>query len=296
MNVKFQQAGNNEHFPGLQFDLFKKPIEIYAFTDPLCHDCLAIEPTLKKLQIEYGRYFKIRHIISGNLCTLSDTKKKKAISLADAWKRNMARSSFEGDAHDVPLPPGYLPALAIKAAELQGHKHGVRYLRQLQEKLFVEEQDIHDKKTMIEVANAINLDVDEFKRDLHSHAAIKAFQCDLNISEEMEVDEMPALVFFNHHSDEEGIKISGHYEYDIYVDILSQLLQKKMKPSSHPSIEEFIQFFKFVTTKEIEVVYNLTAKEVERIMKPFLIKQKVERVPAKLGTIWRYIGHADVTE
>ncbi|WP_258871641.1 DsbA family protein, partial [Halobacillus trueperi] len=38
------------------FDLLKRPIEIYVFIDPLCPECWSLEPFLKKLTIEYGRF------------------------------------------------------------------------------------------------------------------------------------------------------------------------------------------------------------------------------------------------
>ena len=45
----------------------KKPLEIYMFVDPLCPECWALEPIMKKLHIEYGQYFRIRYILSGQL-------------------------------------------------------------------------------------------------------------------------------------------------------------------------------------------------------------------------------------
>ncbi|GAE45147.1 GTP pyrophosphokinase domain [Mesobacillus boroniphilus JCM 21738] len=56
--------------------LDKKPIEIYMFVDPLCPECWALEPIIKKLQIEYGNYFSIRHVLSGKLATLNMSRKK----------------------------------------------------------------------------------------------------------------------------------------------------------------------------------------------------------------------------
>ena len=47
-----------------------KPLEIYMFIDPLCPECWALEPIMKKLQIEYGQYFTIKYVISGRLASL----------------------------------------------------------------------------------------------------------------------------------------------------------------------------------------------------------------------------------
>ena len=40
----------------------------------------------------------------------------------------------------------------------------------------------------------------------------------------MEVSEIPTLVFFNENIEEEGIKITGYYPYEIYVQILTEML------------------------------------------------------------------------
>ena len=47
----------------------QKPLEIYMFFDPLSAECWALEPILKKLKIEYGNYFTLRHILSGKIAS-----------------------------------------------------------------------------------------------------------------------------------------------------------------------------------------------------------------------------------
>ena len=69
--------------------------------------------------------------------------------------------------------------------------------------------------------------------------------------------EIPSLVFFNQNIEEEGIKISGLYPYEVYVQILDEMLEGLPEPSSPPSLEEFVSCFKLVATKEIEAVYNM---------------------------------------
>ena len=61
--------------------------------------------------------------------------------------------------------------------------------------------------------------------DIYSPSAAKAFQCDLKISTEMEVTDMPAMVFFNENIEDEGLKITGLYSYQIYVQLLSEMLE-----------------------------------------------------------------------
>ena len=273
----------------------KKPIEIYIFVDPICPECWALEPIIKKLQIEYGRYFSIKHILSGKLADLNLRKKKKYENIADYWEKTANRSGMSCDGTlwlENPITSPFVASIAIKAAELQGRRAGNRFLRKLQEVLFLEKQDITNFQVLKDCAANVGLDVDEFISDIHSESAAKAFQCDLKITSEMDVQEIPTLVFFNENAEEEGIKITGAYPYEIYVHILEEMLSEQPHKCSPPPLETFMKFFRLAATQEIAVVYNMSNAQVEREMKKLLLKQKVEQIPAKYGTFWRYIDES----
>lgn len=270
----------------------RKPIEIYIFIDPICPECWALEPILKKLQVEYGRYFSIKHVLSGKLANLNISKKRNFENLAELWEKTASRSGMSCDGNlwlENPVAAPYLASIAIKAAELQGRKAGIRFLRKLQELLFLERKDVTNLNVLKECAASTGLDVNEFLADIHSESAAKAFQCDLKITAEMDVEEIPTLVFFNENTEEEGIKITGSYPYDIYVQILEEMLAEQPDQSPPPPLEAFMKFFRIVASQEIAVVYNMSVAQVEREMKKLLLKQKVEQIPAKYGTFWRYI-------
>jgi predicted DsbA family dithiol-disulfide isomerase len=278
-----------QHCSGIE----KKPIEIYMFIDPLCPECWALEPILKKLHIEYGQYFSIKHVLSGRLTNLNLSKKKSYEQIAELWEKTASRSGMSCDGNlwlENPVESPHLASIALKAAELQGRRAGIRFLRKLQEVLFLDKQNISDIEVLKECAQSQKLDVDEFILDLHSDSAAKAFQCDLKITSEMEVQEIPTLVFFNENAEDEGIKITGTYTYEVYVQILEEMLSEKPVPAPHPSIETFMKYFKFVASKEIAVVYNMSISQVDKEMKKLVLKQQVEQIPAKYGTFWKYIG------
>ncbi|MEC2055046.1 ClpXP adapter SpxH family protein [Peribacillus psychrosaccharolyticus] len=274
----------------------KKPIEIYVFIDPLCPECWAMEPVLKKLHIEYGHLFSIRHVISGKLASLNNGKNKNFENIAQVWEKTASRSGMSCDGsiwEDNPISSPFAASIAIKAAELQGKRLATRFLRKLQEFLFVNKQDISNIDVLTECARQVGLDVTEFLDDIHSTSAARGFQCDLKITSEMEVSEIPSLVFFNQNIEEEGIKVSGAYPYSIYVNIIEEMLGTLPEPSKRPKLEEFMESFQFVATKEIEVVYDMTKNEVEFQMKRLALKQVVQRIPAKYGTFWKYIKKPD---
>ncbi|XBD02122.1 ClpXP adapter SpxH family protein [Pseudalkalibacillus hwajinpoensis] len=272
-------------------------MEIYSFIDPLCPDCWGLEPIIKKLHLEYGHTFRLRHLVGGNIQTFNSFKRKnKGIKthadVAERWERTATRSgmSCDGDLwYEDPMDTPYIASIAIKAAELQGKLPGYRFLRKMREQLFIQKQNMTKEENLIQAAKETGLDVHEFHKDLHSKAAVKAFQCDLKISTEMDVSELPTLVFFNENIEEEGLKITGLYDYDVYVRILTEMLNTEPVPEPLPSLEEFMSRYQFVATKEVAVVYDLSCDDADAAMKKLALKQKVEKVPAKHGSFWRAV-------
>lgn len=275
----------------------QKPLEIYSVIDPLCPECWSLEPILKKLQVQYGQYFTLRHFVSGSLESLNTyipRKKgvKTAEQIAEKWEKTASISgmSCDGDVWlENPISSPHKATLAIKAAELQGKQQGMKFLRKLRENLFLNKQNIGNDDVLIEIARSVGLDEEEFLNDLSSEAAIKALRCDLKFSQEMDVTQIPTLIVFNDKTDDDGIKISGCYSYDVYVEILKEMSDITLEPSLLPELEEFLAMYSFVATKEVSVVYSISCEEAEKRLKRLVLQQKVERVPVKYGTFWRYI-------
>ncbi|WP_409294728.1 ClpXP adapter SpxH family protein [Peribacillus sp. SCS-26] len=260
-----------------------KPIEIYIFIDPLCADCWSLEPSLKKLQVEFGRYISFRHVLGARLAALNKAK------IAQRW--DLAGSGPESAAQE-PISTPYNASIAIKAAELQGRKAGLRFLRKLQEMLFLERMNISDLDIIFECAKGAKLDTEEFIRDFRSASAAKAFQCDLKITNEMEVYELPTLVFFNQNIEDEGIKVTGCYPYEVYKQILEEMLGVLPEPDEPPPIEVFLKTFGLAASSEISLIYNMAYHEVEREMKKLVLRQLVQKIPSKKGPYWKLIDSA----
>lgn len=266
-----------------------KPIEIYMFIDPLCPECWGLEPVIKKLQTLYSNYIKIVYFV-GRKVNDPPFKQSKEY-LAKQWERTASRlgMSCDGDLwFENPISSPYIASLAVKAAEFQGRKAAARFLWKIREFVFLEKKNICEKQVLLECAKLAELDVQEFEKDLHSERALKAYQCDLKLSSEMDVNEYPSLIFFSENVEEAGIKVSGIVSFDVYVDIMREILNQELVQAKLPTLEEFLQKYRFVATKEIEVVYDLPAECVEKEMKKLVLKQKVERIPVKYGTFWRY--------
>lgn len=270
-------------------------IEIYTFIDPTCPECWALEPILKKLQIEYGQYFKMRYLIGGRLGAYQTNANETSEinEYAQKWEKTARQYGMPCDG-DVwtqnPIPSSYQAALAVKTAELQGKQAGLRFLRKLRESFFLNKRNIAAEDVLLDCANKAGLDVAEFQRDIHTNGAVKAYQCDMKITSEMEVEQLPTLVFLD--ADEAGVKVSGYYPYEAYEQVLCEMMGNQPQTAEPPEIEDFLKKYPFVATMEIAMVYNLSCAEVDREMKKLLLRQQVERIPVKNGTFWHSLDKA----
>lgn len=97
------------------------------------------------------------------------------------------------------------------------------------------------------------------------------------------------LFFFSDNVDEDGIKVKGLYPYHVYVQIIADLLGHEPKRAAAITIEQFLKRYAVVASIEVAVVFNLSVEEAEKQLKVLRLQQKVESIPVKYGTFWRYI-------
>lgn len=246
-----------------------KPMELYIFVDPLNSECWELQSVMRKLQIEYGQYFTMRVVLSTKLMGLN-TKQKS--------------SNIDTDSLSHPV----LASVAVKAAELQGKRAGNRFLHKLQEHLFLQTKDVSSYAILLEIAEEAQLDQEEFKRDFHSVHTAKAFQCDLQITREMEISEVPSIVFFNECIEDEGVKVSGLYSYNVYQTVLQEMLgSETLNRQAPPSLDDLFTKYSTMATKEIASIYNISEQTAERELKKQMLQQKLERINLPDETLWK---------
>jgi len=251
-----------------------RPIELYVFINPTCNDCWSLQPILRKLQIDYEQYFSLRIILHTSLPTMN---------ISSSGSTEMHGMSEKNH-------PSY-PSLAIKAAEFQGKRAGFRFLSKLFEYSHLKSRNVTSLSTLIEIAELLNLDVDEFIRDFSSENVLRALQVDLYMAKEMEVYKAPTFVFFNENIEDEGLKIDGLYSYDVYEHILEKLIGYEIIPKSPPALDDLFRRFDTLATKEIAEIYSITDKSAERELKKKLLQQHVERQTFQDITLWRKKCH-----
>ncbi len=249
-----------------------KPVELYIFIDPLCPKAFAMKGILHKLQLQYEHYFTWRYVLSTELSALNSLT-------------NRLKGCCSGDELDITHP--VLPSIAIKAAELQGKRAGSRYLTKLQQYAALKTKNVNSHSTLLEIAEEVGLDMNEFAIDFGSKEAARAFQCDLYITREMDVDEVPSIVFFNECIEDEGLKVSGSYHYEVYEHILQEMIGEELVPQPIPTIEDVFKRYELLTTKEVAEIFSLDYAVAERELKKRMLQQKIERITKDDMTVWR---------
>lgn len=249
-------------------DFLSKPIIIYNFIDLTCSKCWTLEPYIKKLLLEYGMFFTVRPIIYHDSIHLI---KRNSIKLNKGHEDTTAN-----------------PLIGVKAAGLQGNKVGRCFLRKVQEAHFLEQKNIYDFRVLIQCAKQAGLDIAEFKSDLHSLSAHKAFQCDIKIADEMNVNQLPTLVFFSQIIEDHTVKISGVQSYTTYVYLLKEMLQKDPLPAEKPPLKKFLQHYKVVDINEVAIVYDWTIEEATLKLKELQLMQKVKQINKNGHIFWAY--------
>ncbi|RTQ89854.1 DsbA family protein [Lysinibacillus telephonicus] len=249
-----------------------KPIELYIFIDPLCHKALKMQTMLRKLLVEYEHYFTWRYVLSTKLASLNSLSRR-------------TKGCLSGVELDITHPA--LPSIAIKAAELQGKRAASRYMLKLQEHALLNTKNITSYCALIDIAKESKIDVDEFITDFGSKEAGRAFQCDLHITREMEVDEVPSIVFFSERIEDEGLKVSGMYSYEVYVQILQEMLNEEITCQPLPTFDELFDKFITLTTQDVAEIYSISEHQAERELKKRMLQQKIERITNDDVTLWR---------
>ncbi|MDN4606865.1 DsbA family protein [Sporosarcina sp. F6_3S_P_2] len=248
-----------------------KPIEIYAFVDPLCSKCWALQPLLRKLQVEYERYFTLRIVLRSSLPKMNLT--------------NLSNRCDDVKSCDKTHPS--FPSIAMKAAEFQGKRAGFRFLSKLFEYTYLKSRNVLSFSVLVEIAEKLGLDVDEFILDFSSHNVLRSLQVDLYLANEMEVDIAPSFVFFNENIEDEGLKVNGLHSYEIYEQILEEMVGYPIDPDTPPPLDDLFKRFDSLATKEVAEIYHISEKSAERELKKQLLQQNLERQPFNNVTLWR---------
>jgi len=282
-------------------------VSVRYYTDPVCPWSWGIEPSVRKLMVEFGDTLGWTFVMGGLARDLSKTGTDRAeVGLEQVYGRLIREWLIAADRTGMPFDPllwvespittSYPACMAVKAATHQAEDGGYGYLRRLREGLICERRKLDHVEALVEEARKAGLDVERFRIDLRSHGTTEAFGADLEDPDRLgdavtAPDErylsrtsggapLPALAF----SGEGGERrLIGFQSYEAFRDAALAVGAEPQR-TTPLTVEEAVARFGRVSGREVEALCELppprAGAELFRLAEQW-----------KLRSVWRMTGY-----
>ncbi|MDA6068237.1 DsbA family protein [Flavobacterium sp. AC] len=266
-----------------------KPVKIVYYTDPICSSCWGIEPQLRKLKLEYGKYIDIDYRMGGLLPDWSYNSGgiSKPSDVAHHWDEASLHYEMPIDGNvwiEDPLDSSYPSCIAMKAAQMQSKDKAVLFMRILREKLYLEKKNIAKWENIAEAAQLTGLDVNKLKIDYENNAKI-LFQEDLNYAKTLGVRGFPTLLFYD--GSNNRLTVYGSKPYAFYENALLSLFPdaKKNQFEDQNPLSLF-EIYPTLTPKEYAVILDKTYAEAITILENLFEKGELNKQSIRNGSLY----------
>jgi len=173
---------------------------LYYVHDPMCSWCWAFVPTWTKIQDELEGKLDIRYLLGG-LAPDSDQimpqEMQKAIS--GYWKtieESVPGTYFNHDFWKVCTPrrSTYPSCRAVIAARKQQPELEKAMIQGIQEVYYLEAMNPSDDEVLINIADALGLDAEQFAVDLNSAETQQEFDAEMDLGSRIGAQGFPSLI------------------------------------------------------------------------------------------------------
>jgi predicted DsbA family dithiol-disulfide isomerase len=284
-------------------------VSVRYYTDPVCPWSWGIEPSVRKLMVEFGDALGWTFVMGGLVRDLSRAGTDRAgAGLELVYGRLIREWLISADHTGMPLDPllwvespiasSYPACMAVKAAGDQATDGGYRYLRRLREGLICERRKLDHVEALVEEARKVGLDVERFRIDLRSHGTTEAFGADLEdparlaesgaapderfLSRTNGGAPIPALAF----SGEGGERwVIGFQPYEAFREAALAAGAEPQR-TTPMTVEEAIAGFDRVSGKEVEVLCELAPPRAGAELFRLAEQWKARSVWSMTGYMW----------
>jgi len=267
-----------------------KQIQIIYFTDPICSTCWVMQPSLRKLEIEYGRYLNIEYHMGGMLPsweTYTKGKIKEPLDAARHWEEVAVshKMPLDGDVWiEDPLHSSYPPSIAFKAAQIQHNLKARSFLRKMQEMVFIEKKNIIKWDYIAQAALETGLDAARLLKDFDLRAS-DLFDDDLKLARKLSITTFPTLLFTT--GGEIRATLRGFQPYEKFEEIILRLIPDARKDNINTDPNHLFSLFPTLTTKEFAQLTNRSMDEALEVLQELYLNLKIGRYDSKNGIIWK---------
>jgi predicted DsbA family dithiol-disulfide isomerase len=258
------------------------------YTDPACPWSWGLEPSLRRLMVEFGNTLEFEYVMAGMSTALDDPPAFVLTVLEAAHETGMPV--------DVRLwlkdPPGssHGACMAVKAAGEQGDP--APYLRRLREGFFCRGRRLDSADVLRAEARALpELDLERFRIDLASHGVLELLAGDLeragNVSSEQHSSgedrvKLPSLEFVA-----PGGEVTGVYGFSNYEELREAALAAgAVAQDGEVSIDQALARFGTMTTAEVAAVCGLPGPTAPARLWQMASEWRIQAEPCGGGQLW----------
>lgn len=246
-------------------------VDVYYVTDPICSHCWALEPVLRRFEEEYGQYITLHTVMGGLLKNWDGFADRKngiggPADVAGHWREvgEHSRMPIDGSLWlNNPIQSSYPPARVFKVIQQHASEAAAKtFLRRAREAVFAFNRNIGEEKVLIDLVNELGLDGAAIVRKAEEQAGQTMLQEDFALAGSLGVRGFPTIIMIN--EEKKGVKIVGARQLGDYVDALKQVLPNEtIQPRPVPGLPQILKKEGLLFSKEIEVLYDVRAEEVQ---------------------------------
>jgi len=261
-----------------------KPIQILYFTDPLCSGSAVIHPVLRKIGLEYFEYVNIDYkLVHPSYAQTLDA----GVTEADAyWKEFCQRNEMlpEGDiwVEDI-LEATFSPSVVFKAVQQQGAELAILFLRKLKDRVFRDKVAELQWELLEPLAFETGVDIARLLKDFGGKAQV-LYRKDLELAKKLNINDQPALHFFDKNDNTETFTGAG--SYDQYEEAVMMMLPDagKAKISADPKF--IFSRFTLIETEEYAQLTDTDLETAEKTLKDHYQSGQIDRYVSNGKTLW----------
>ena len=173
---------------------------LYYVHDPMCSWCWGFAPVLKELLSALPKEFEHKRLLGG-LAVDSDVPMPAEMQtmLQETWRRiqnKIPGTEFNFDfwTQCQPRRSTYPSCRAVIAARQQGEQFDEAMTKAIQAAYYLQARNPSDIDTLIELADELGLDVEQFTQAISSAETQQQLDAEIELSRELHAESFPSLV------------------------------------------------------------------------------------------------------
>ena len=242
------------------------------YTDPACVHSWALEPALRRLEVQFGAEVEITYVMGGLAREFGPSE-----PIAAEWLEAAATNGMPVDPRLWTASPprsSYPACMAVKAAAEQGLDGA--YLRRLREGLMCERRKLDHAEAFVAEARAVTgMNVDRFAVDLGSHAILEAFGADLERARDRPLPSFEV----------DGHVVAGVRPYEAYRDAV-RAAGATAADAPAPGVEDALRRFGRMATAEVAAVCDLPGPRAAAELWRLAVEWRVRPERRLTGELW----------